>query len=220
MQCAAPETLTRNAVDLQCLPGAAGQPSMPGGDPQTPAAFWPANTAEELDAEFAHRLRVEGCYLQQLLAISLELGKDPSGLHVETWQRAAPVHAQQQGAGSEDELEARPVPDSVTTLMIRGIPCKATQEQLIGAVDEMGFRGAYDFLFLPRFKNGSNRGYAFVNFRQQCVAARFARAFTNFTFEGTLSQKACSVQPARIQGKAANLEATMTYMISKPYICD
>merc|ERR1719408_620168 len=53
----------------------------------------------------------------------------------------------------------------ITTLMIRGIPCSFSQDTLMKLIDEVGLQGKYDFFYLPRAgNNGSNLGYAFINF--------------------------------------------------------
>ena len=54
----------------------------------------------------------------------------------------------------------------VTTLMIRNIPNRYTQKDLIQEVDALGFAGTYDFFYLPIDKSTeSNVGYAFLNFK-------------------------------------------------------
>jgi len=110
------------------------------------------------------------------------------------------------------------ISDSITTLMLRGIPCAISQEQLKQAVDNLGFSGKYDFLYLPRFRNASNRGYAFVNFEDASQAAAFATAFTKYHFAFTRSKKVCSVQPAHLQGLQRNYMATSTNQCSRPFV--
>ena len=54
--------------------------------------------------------------------------------------------------------------DQRTTLMIRNIPNKYTQDMLLEFLDQE-HKGRYDFIYLPiDFKNKCNVGYAFINF--------------------------------------------------------
>lgn len=57
-----------------------------------------------------------------------------------------------------------PGEDRRATLMIRNIPNKYLQKDLMEAIDAAGFVGQYDFFYLPiDFKNHCNVGYAFIN---------------------------------------------------------
>merc|ERR1719326_1450789 len=65
--------------------------------------------------------------------------------------------------------------------MIRGIPCSFSQDTLMGLIDNAGLKGKYDFFYLPRAgKNGSNLGYAFINFTDTPAAENT----TSSTFQG------------------------------------
>jgi hypothetical protein len=66
----------------------------------------------------------------------------------------------------------------VTTLMMRGIPCKFSQEDLLTLVDSSGLGDKYDFFYMPYAgSNGSNLGYCFINFRETIDAWTFAFHF-------------------------------------------
>jgi hypothetical protein len=105
--------------------------------------------------------------------------------------------------------EQAPPQGPLTTQMICHIPCRITQQELAKAVDDMGYGGKYDFLYIPtggRSNIGSsNVGYGFVNFHEADVALQFANQFTGFKFQGISSSKSCAVKPAHIQGLAANM---------------
>lgn len=54
--------------------------------------------------------------------------------------------------------------DRRTTIMIRHIPNKYTEEMLLKRIDRL-HKGTYDFFYLPLdLNNGCNIGYAFINF--------------------------------------------------------
>lgn len=98
----------------------------------------------------------------------------------------------------------------ITTLMIRNIPCRVTQQQLVDVIDSMGFSGKYDFLYLPTggrssTTGSSNLGYGFINFIDPEFAEPFTDTFQNFQFEGTSSTKVLTVKPAHIQGLENNI---------------
>lgn len=93
----------------------------------------------------------------------------------------------------------------VTTIMVRHIPCCITQDQFAAVLSELGFERKYDLLNVPTDsrtqKTGpSNLGYAFVNFLDPESAEAFQKAIEGYKFEGTSSAKACTSQPAHVQG--------------------
>mmetsp|Transcript_137140 Transcript_137140/g.382505 ORF Transcript_137140/g.382505 Transcript_137140/m.382505 type:complete len:325 (-) Transcript_137140:362-1336(-) len=101
-----------------------------------------------------------------------------------------------------------------TTLMIRNIPNRLNQQDLIAELEDLGFAGTFDFLYLPldqgrkhrhhgTRKAMSNVGYAFVNFVNHSWAERCMDVFRDHTFQG--SAKRSSVSVAHVQGLEANL---------------
>lgn len=96
----------------------------------------------------------------------------------------------------------------ITTLMIRNIPNRYTQRELIAELEDLGFVGAFDFLYIPLDKGTmSNVGYAFVNFTTSDWAQRCMAAFQNYRFKRhrKISSKIAAVSVAHIQGLEANL---------------
>ena len=90
-----------------------------------------------------------------------------------------------------------------TTQMIRNIPNKYTQDLMIERIDRK-FQGFYDFFYLPiDFKNKCNVGYAFINFVNVKAIIPFFYEFNNKKWEKFNSEKICSINYARIQGKDA-----------------
>jgi len=87
------------------------------------------------------------------------------------------------------------------TMMICDIPFRLEQEEVVFAIDSMGFVGLHDLVSLPapQLPKGppqgkGNLGYAFVRFFDPEVAAQFKEAFEGYQFQGTCSTKKCRVQ--------------------------
>jgi len=97
--------------------------------------------------------------------------------------------------------------DMVTTMMLKNIPCKRSQEEILRHIDQQGYGGKYDFFHLPKNRQlCANLGYAFINFISAKDAARFEVEMTGFRFTHT-SAKRCVVVPAHVQGLSNNLTA-------------
>lgn len=95
----------------------------------------------------------------------------------------------------------------VTTVMLRNIPNRYTNMQLIDELDEEGFRGTYDFLYLPiDFRNNCNVGYSFINFLTEDVCHQFSDHMEGYRFKCFNSAKRASCVPAYVQGLEANVE--------------
>jgi len=100
------------------------------------------------------------------------------------------------------ELNTEPV-EEVTTLMVRGIPCSFSQDTLMKLIDDAGLQGKYDFFYLPRAgKNGSNLGYAFINFTDKAGADHCMASFNGVPLDPSRSTKVCAIAPGDIQGLA------------------
>lgn len=104
---------------------------------------------------------------------------------------------------SSDEAQGPP-----TTLMIRNIPNRYNQRELIVELEALGFAGTFDFLYVPLDKGTmSNVGYAFVNFVDPVNAERCMEEFQGYRFKRhrKVSGKIAAVSVAHIQGLEANL---------------
>jgi hypothetical protein len=104
----------------------------------------------------------------------------------------------------QDLKKLSPPPEDysgITTLMIRGIPCSFTQEDLLSIVDNAGLKGKYNFFYMPKGgSTGSNLGYVFINFTETIHAWTCAFTFNGIKLNPSRSTKVCTVSPADIQG--------------------
>ncbi|CAE7400318.1 ML5 [Symbiodinium natans] len=88
---------------------------------------------------------------------------------------------------------------SVRTVMIKNIPCRCRTDEILHAVDSVGFAGTYDCFYLPMNRQGM--GYAFLNFTELGTAACFKDAISGYRFPGRRSTKRVEVAPAELQGR-------------------
>jgi hypothetical protein len=110
---------------------------------------------------------------------------------------------------SEDLQMSDSYPDSDTTVMIRHIPCKYSQEHLMQEVLE--FTSNFDYFYLPPARTAKiekNLGYAFVNFKSSFEAQQFMDQFQGYQFKMfPNSLKRATVGLADLQGVEANMES-------------
>ena len=91
--------------------------------------------------------------------------------------------------------------DQRKTLMIKNIPNKVTQEELLSMVNK-NYKEKYDFFYLPiDFKNKCNIGYAFINLLTLKDAINFVEEFSFMKWTSHHSEKICAINYARVQGK-------------------
>jgi len=106
--------------------------------------------------------------------------------------------------GQDGEATAQ----SITTMMLKNIPCRKSQEEVMSRIDQKNFANRYDFFYLPRdVKFRANLGYAFINFLTPKDASAFKKEMDGFRFSESGSIKACAVVPAHVQGLINNLAA-------------
>eukprot|EP00928_Gymnodinium_smaydae_P068961 TRINITY_DN5228_c0_g2_i1.p1 TRINITY_DN5228_c0_g2~~TRINITY_DN5228_c0_g2_i1.p1 ORF type:complete len:165 (+),score=32.89 TRINITY_DN5228_c0_g2_i1:73-567(+) len=96
-----------------------------------------------------------------------------------------------------------------TTYMVCNLPCRVSEERLVEALGEMGFKDSFDIVYIPKLTNRAgkvhNFGYGFVNFTSALTAATFPRVFHGYRFLEFASEKVCEVRDSHIQGKALSL---------------
>lgn len=96
--------------------------------------------------------------------------------------------------------------DTRTTVMIKNIPNKMTDKNLIDFINDVCFR-RIDFLYLRMdFMNNCNVGYAFVNFMSVHDLLDFAKAKLGVKWNMCSSQKVLQMTYANYQGKEALVE--------------
>eukprot|EP00928_Gymnodinium_smaydae_P086096 TRINITY_DN6994_c0_g1_i1.p1 TRINITY_DN6994_c0_g1~~TRINITY_DN6994_c0_g1_i1.p1 ORF type:complete len:162 (+),score=16.09 TRINITY_DN6994_c0_g1_i1:54-539(+) len=122
---------------------------------------------------------------------------------------ARPVAAR--GLSRSESSPALMVSPREMTLMLRNIPCSVNDERMEFVLKQHGFAGLYDYLYVPMRRNGSNLGFGFVNFTYEEDAIRFKAVFSGYRFSGTNSTKQCSITPAEIQGREANIRMNAQY---------
>lgn len=95
-----------------------------------------------------------------------------------------------------------------TTLMIRNVPNRYSQRDLINELKSLGFAGSFDFLYVPLdLGTMSNVGYAFVNFTHHSWAEKCMEVLQNHRFKRhRQAGKVAAVSVAHIQGLEANLK--------------
>lgn len=84
--------------------------------------------------------------------------------------------------------------DTRTTVMMRSFPNNYSSQMLLDLIDTQGFKGMYDFMYLPiDFMTGANLGYCFLNFTNNKNAQAFTDAFEGFSQWMVPSRKCCNV---------------------------
>jgi RNA recognition motif-containing protein len=95
----------------------------------------------------------------------------------------------------------------VTTLMIRNIPNRYTQSELLNEIRESGFDNKFDFFYLPMdHETHANFGYAFINFLDDREVDPFTTRFNGLKLNRFTSNKIIQIVPAQLQGFQANLQ--------------
>lgn len=103
-----------------------------------------------------------------------------------------------------------------TTVLVRNLPCRLTQEDFIGMVDT--FNKPYDFLYVPkaRGRRSGNLGYVFINFCNHDDAVEFMQMYDGYTFpELSTSNKRAESEWAKLQGFQANVDFYSAIYISR-----
>merc|ERR1712080_501081 len=91
---------------------------------------------------------------------------------------------------------------------MQNIPNNYTRRLLLILLDDNGFNGLYNFVYLPiDFNTSAGFGYAFVNFVDQESAEKFISQFQGFRDWVMPSKKVCEVMWSKAhQGLDAHVE--------------
>eukprot|EP00929_Paragymnodinium_shiwhaense_P119791 TRINITY_DN91686_c0_g1_i1.p1 TRINITY_DN91686_c0_g1~~TRINITY_DN91686_c0_g1_i1.p1 ORF type:complete len:273 (-),score=46.23 TRINITY_DN91686_c0_g1_i1:43-861(-) len=106
------------------------------------------------------------------------------------------------------------IPADTKTLMIKNLPCRVTEEEILEAAEDLGFGGAHNYFHLPVKKTAKAKakpqtsGYCFFGFETSETAVRFAKAMSGFQFKKRQSDKLVMVTTAHIDGQDPRAKET------------
>lgn len=109
-----------------------------------------------------------------------------------------------------------------STVMLRNLPNNYSRAMVLAMIDDEGFFGLYDFLYLPiDFKSSACLGYCFVNLTDAGTAAELWRVFDGFSRWILPSKKVCSVcWSGPHQGLAEHVERYRNSPVMHPSVPD
>jgi hypothetical protein len=88
--------------------------------------------------------------------------------------------------------EADEVPK--TAVVLRNLPSSYTRSSLLELLEDEGFEGSYDFVYVPMdFSSNASLGYALINFVAESDASRCWAVFEGFSDWGVPSQNVAEV---------------------------
>ncbi|CAJ1396580.1 unnamed protein product [Effrenium voratum] len=98
--------------------------------------------------------------------------------------------------------------EECTTVMLRNLPNNYTRAMLLAMLDNEGFEGKYNFLYLPiDFQSRACLGYAFVNLVDPSFVPNFWEKFSGYSKWVLPSKKVCGVSwSGPHQGLEAHVE--------------
>merc|ERR1719409_2387693 len=96
--------------------------------------------------------------------------------------------------------------------MIKSLPCRCAQEDVLEAIHALGFADDYDFFYMPMrppFTKPQNYGYAFINFINEEKSLAFQNRLAESEVpirRSSIVYKKLSVAPAHLQGADSHAE--------------
>jgi len=102
---------------------------------------------------------------------------------------------------SSRDHQALSIHGKVTTLLVRNVVCSYSDEEILQVLDEMGFKGKYDFVYVPKGSQmQANFGYFFLNLKSPEYAKECEEVIAGRKFGPRRTHKVCVVQVADRQG--------------------
>lgn len=93
----------------------------------------------------------------------------------------------------------------ITTLMMRHVPLRCSQETLLNEIVAAGFGGSFDFFYMPMESKGPrNRAIAFINLATEDVALSFYEFFHGQSLIAFPAHRPLMILPGDTQGYEAN----------------
>lgn len=112
-------------------------------------------------------------------------------------------------------VETLPV-DQVTTLMMRRVPRKYTEEVLLRELEPFISSDSYNFIYLPwDGKRSANYGYAFINCLDAPTASSLLKRLDGKPWRFAERPAEIKVVPAHVQGIALNLVHYMGSLVAR-----
>lgn len=108
---------------------------------------------------------------------------------------------------TDSELSEKSDDEELFTVMLRNIPCRYTQQDVLDLMALHGWDNLHNFFHLPtaRSRCKGNLGYAFVGFEDSDMTKRFMREMKGVQFGFSNSVKVLDAVPARVQGLENNM---------------
>mmetsp|Transcript_23828 Transcript_23828/g.48971 ORF Transcript_23828/g.48971 Transcript_23828/m.48971 type:complete len:296 (+) Transcript_23828:83-970(+) len=107
---------------------------------------------------------------------------------------AAPAEPVPQPAKVTTQKDAKHATGERTTVMLRNVPNNYNRDMFLAMLDEHGFAGRYDFVYLPcDFYRQANLGYAFVNLVDDAAVDALWQTFDGFSGWSLPTAKVCQV---------------------------
>jgi len=139
-----------------------------------------------------------------------ELGAPRNGKRHDNQRGGCPLqslHARVPKTVDFSKKHAATSDDCVTTVMVRNLPNRLSQNRMIEELNNLGFNDTFDFLYIPLdLGTMSNVGYAFVNFTHPVWAAKCMQMLPGASLTRKSSGKVIATSPAYLQGLEANMQ--------------
>mmetsp|Transcript_26233 Transcript_26233/g.46500 ORF Transcript_26233/g.46500 Transcript_26233/m.46500 type:complete len:426 (-) Transcript_26233:28-1305(-) len=178
------------------------QEASPGAAPESASATNQGPMAPMMPTLLAPMMHISALPMKPIFfaAVSPMACYPPSNATLGNW--TTDTESEQQEATTDHAAEQ----EQVTTMMIRNVPKYISQKSVLEELNCSGFKGLYDFCYLPRdFNEKENKGYAFVNFDSPIIAGRFVAIWHNQRRFGMQDpEPRLNVKAAELQGLEAN----------------